>query len=68
MDIKLYMVVGVFDTVDPDVKLINIAGHGFDVCYIYRGEISRGDLVTIDENDNARRVVIDINSGKVMFV
>lgn len=68
LDIKLYMVVSVVATVDPDVNLINIAGHDMKACYIYRGEICSGDWVTIDENDNARRVVIDINSGKVLFV
>jgi hypothetical protein len=67
LDIKIYIVVGVVDTVDPDVKLINIAGHNLKACYIYRGDISRGDWVTIDEHDNARRVVIDINSGKVVI-
>jgi len=68
LDIKLYMVVFVHDTIDPDLHIITIAGHGCESRYIYRGDICSGDWVTIDENDNARRVVIDLNSGKVMFV
>lgn len=68
LDIKLYTVVFVHDTVVPDVHIITIAGHGCKSRYIYRGDICSGDWVTIDEHDIARRVVIDLNSGKVMFV